>query len=313
MAKPNNAASPKGTNVAKMVVMEQGMEAPKAGLDLSYLDNVCETASEGTFNTAEAVEVKSEEAKPEVPAEPAKPENQPESKAEQPAVDPDEIEDPQFKGKSKKEIYESYKELQKLNGRMSNEVGDYRKFFDQFIMNQAKPQQPQSQQVRPTTDDGKLLEMMLGDPNGFVELVERRLMGKIQSIGAISEVGKVYQQNQDLMQDQNFLKWAVENVDQSVRELADRDPKTCNFIFNSYRALHGKQAPAQQQSPQPAATSRNVVVSPAASGTGSPVKVPPKTWTRREVRELYANNPAEYRRRETEITAAYQNGLVVDK
>jgi len=320
MMKPNRAASPRGTNVAKMVVMGQGgITAPEQTLDLSSLDNVCETAPEGTFNVAEAVEVKSDEpvTPPTPPAEPQAAQDKEPATVPAPDADPDGIDDPQFKGKSRKELYESYKNLQALNGRMSNEVGDYRKFFDQFITNQANNKQPQAQaqtapnQPTPAKNDGELLELMLGDPEAFVEKVEQRLIGKLQSVGTQAEVQKVYQQNQDLMASDEFKTWALENVDLSIRQLADRDPKTCNFIFNSYRALSGKQAPAEAKPPQPAP--RNVVVSAAASGTGTPTKAPPKTWTRREVRELYANNPAEYRRREAEITAAYQAGLVLDK
>lgn len=320
MMKPNRAASPKGTNVAKMVVMGQGgVNAPEQTLDFSTLDNVCETAPEGTFNIAEAVEVKSDEPMP-VPAAPVEEtsvtDKAPESaQTPTPEVDPDGIEDPQFKGKSRKELVESYKHLQALNGRMSNEVGDYRKFFDQFILNQAnnksQPAQAAPVQPAPAKDDGKLLELMLGDPEAFVDTVEKRLMGKLQSVGVQAEVQKVYEKNQDLMNSNEFKTWALENVDFSIRQLADRDPKTCNFIFNSYRALSGKQAPTEAKPPQPAP--RNVVVSAAASGTGTPTKVPPKVWTRTEVRELYANNQAEYRRREAEITAAYQAGLVLDK
>ena len=71
MMKPNRAASPKGTNVAKMVVMGQGgITAPEQTLEFSSLDNVCETAPEGTFNVIEATEVKQNEPVTPTPAAP---------------------------------------------------------------------------------------------------------------------------------------------------------------------------------------------------------------------------------------------------
>lgn len=326
-------APQKRDNAARMVVYGEGDRVADQKLDMSYLDNVVETTPEGTSGLIRAVEV-SDDMFPAIPedgavvppAPPAQPETQGQpEQAAQPQPD-DDIDDPKFKGKSKKEVYNSLKELETRLGKQGNELGDYRKFFDQFMLKQATasqqaPQHVQAPSVARTGDDeAELLDMMLSKPKDFVNHVKRSLYGELQTMGTAQVIAQMDQQNADLFQDEALGPWLRENVDATTLQLADANPKVRQFIFNSYRSMTGKNQPAQATtsidangaSPQPM-TNRKVSVSPGAAGSSNASKPGAKVWTRAEVRDLYSNNNAEYRRLASEIERAYAEGRVINE
>lgn len=350
----NRSGSPKGTskpsalaNVAKMVVTGQGVKAPDQRLDLSYLDNVVEAAPEGTFNVIDAVEVTAvpnPAAQDEPTAEPVQSDPPAPPAQTQPAPDKQETgkdesgEPDEFAGKSAEDLKADLKRLRTEYGRQSNEVGDYRKFFDQFTAQMAKQnQQPaqshpssppvsQPNQAGPvnTEDESQLLEMMLGKPKDFLNLVTNNIMGNIQNVGIKAQIEDLDKSNSDLFADESFKSW-LGQVDPFVLQRADVDPRTRQFVFNTYRAMSGKAQSAQPAqtgrangsivdpngaSPAPR-TNRQVTVT-AAAGSGTPAKAPPATFSRKAMRDLAFKDPGKYSALAHEYTQAINEGRVTD-
>jgi len=311
MAFKKAAPAPSAANVARMMQVGGNTE-PATQADLSYLDNVTEVAPGGTIGSPvsegnpDPSELHVDPSNVNVDGATAQPgpEGQPEQAA---APIEDEVDDPRFKGKSKREIFESYKNLESEAGRHRNEVGEYRRMFDQFVVQQANQnQQPQAQQQPQAlpTDESELLSQLLTKPSQVLNAIEQKVVNQFKQQEAGRLVNQIKTENSALIQDPNFLNWLRSTTPPHIIQTADQDPSTLMFIINQF-----KSTTSANSNHQPAPAPRDIKVGVAA-GTGQSAKPPAKVWTRTEIRNLITRNPDEYRARNQEIAKAYAEGRV---
>lgn len=223
---------------------------------------------------------------------------------------PDSINDPRFEGKSPEDILKSYKELENKFNERNDELGNYRKMFDQHVQ-KSFTQQPQQPQVDPKLSEKKnqeLLEEMLANPQAFVQKIEQRIYNNLGSMASQHEMKNMMHKNQDTLSSPDFKSWLVNNVPQHIAQLADNDPKTFNWIISTYKNNTAPQAAAIQASEQ-AVTRRRVAENAAGIPTGGTVRSKP-IYTRSSIMKMMRENPAEYERLQGDIMLAYKEGRV---
>jgi hypothetical protein len=163
--------------------------------------------------------------------------------------------------------------------------------------------------------------MMLSRPKDFMRHVKQSLFGDLQTMGTTQILQQMDAKNADILQDPNFEAWALSNTTMAMRQQADVDPQARQFIFNSYRSMNGKpqNQPAAANTPAVDAagaapvptTNRTVSVSPSVTGPSTTTSKPgAKIWSRAEIRDLVANDPAGYQKLSGEIAKAYAEGRV---
>lgn len=310
MAKPRQAAPATAANVARMMPAPGAVEhTPQA--DLSYLDNVVSAPPEGTvgFPVSEGnpPEQPPQEAQAEPPAqgEPGQQEQQPPAA---PVPDDDGIDDDRFKGKSKADIFKAYKNLESEQGRHRNEVGEYRRFFDQFVMNQVKANAPA--QANPQVDDAELLSKLLTKPSEVLQTIQQNTVAQVTQARQAELVNQIKMQNINVIRDPGFINWLRAEVPPSTVQRLDQDPGELVFVINTYKRITS--APAQAQASSPAPSAPRDIRPGVAAGTGAPTKTPAKVYTRNEIRSMIVNDNARYQHllATGEIERAYAEGRV---
>jgi len=236
------------------------------------------------------------------------------------ATDPDEVDDPRFKGKSKKDIFESLRHAERLIGRQGEELGHMRRFVDTHV----RPQQVQP--PKPSQEENQaLLKEMLENPTAFVQRTQAAALAQVQGVIVQAELARIRNENQAIMQDPAFANW-LQTVPPHLIQAADQDPQLSAFIFNQYRTANASApppaaSPAQPAAPAPSPASpgmpslaqRSRVMAAAASpGGAARPNVSTPAFTRSQIRKLMAENPAEYERLLPQIVAAHREGRVKD-
>ena len=328
MAYRSERAAPQRANVASVEQIGGGQPI-KSSADLNHLDKVTPSSNAPMvpayvpLSDQEKLDLAQEMGGVPgvVPANPANiPANSPSPVQDpEPPVtpNPDEINDPRFKGKTAKEIYESLRNLESDHGRLANEVGQYRKMFSA-----TNPQQPQSTstQSQPNpVNEADLVAKFLTKPSEVMNQIKADIRAELNANAQRSRLEALASENSTLLQDQKFLGWVKQTVPVSLIMEADRDPDKFQFLVNQYRAT-GALTPAPQPispvvpppvSPQPPVSRTVAVPSVAATGTGASGKAPgPKIWSRKVILNMHLNNPQEYARNVNEIQAAYNEGRV---
>lgn len=244
-----------------------------------------------------------------------------------PASD-DDVDDPRFRGKTKKDVYESLRHLERLAGRQGEELGHYRSYVDTVRAQQPQPKPPQPS----PEENATLLKEMLENPTAFVKRTQAAALAQVQGALLQVELHRVRNENQTLMQDPSFANW-LQAVPPHLVQAADQDPALSTFLFNQYRAAHNQPIPSASNSPAPTpAPTQTPVVSSGAGPVGMPslqqrTKVmqaaaspggaarpstPAHTFTRSQIRKLMSENPSEYERILPEIVTAHREGRVKD-
>lgn len=269
---------------------------------------------------------------PGTPQPPAQPQpGAPEPKQpEQPA--PEDVDDPRFKGKSKKEVYESYRNLERLQGEHAQELKTYKTLYEQQVL---KPQMEAAQKARnpqpeppPPTDPSAVLNEMLTDPVKYerkmIERAKRELFNDLTQASTVAQAQQEAAANQALFQTPEFQEWEKVNLTPALVQQASTDARVVKFIVNAFKASHPTAAPAPapvqpETSPQEPATPAPVVPSapapdrriPLGNAMGAPAAGKPATpgpkFTTAQLARMQIEDPEQYARRQPEILEWYLN------
>lgn len=336
--RPNQDNQPTGRaairNVAAMTVQTVGDNAPPApGNDAPLIgsdDPAVALYDPGAELPPPDVVYPTDDAGAEArPADPApKPKPTP---APAPAADPDDVDDPKFNGKSRREIYQAYKELETKLGEQGREVNEVRRMANDLIQRDLQSRQTKPQPAPASATDDKLevelVSEVLSKPTSFIRRIEERILGQIGAAQAQARVVGARNQHAKVLTDPRFVDWLVANVPRTVAEAADRDPSTLAYIVNQFNAAHPSENPppanpaptppapaSARPAPAPAPTHGEAVRVMTAAAGPAPVKDTGdrqgKIYRSSEIMAQMISNPAEYERNVAEYTRAYEEGRV---
>jgi len=240
---------------------------------------------------------------------------------EQPAPEADEVDDERFKGKSKKDIFDAFRNLEKKFGEHSVEVATYRKLYEEQVLKpqveaRVRAEQPQPTEQTNPNDDTAMLNEMLSSPSKFAKKLkseaQREMMEDLMSRAKGAEIAAEKAKVQNVISSPDFVNWLVTNVPKHVAEQADRDTGTLNFILNSYKAsnpdkfkVEESAATAEVQPPAPKGVDRRIPVGNAVGVPAASRTTAAPQFTLSQLAEMQLRRPDEYARRQPEIVAWY--------
>lgn len=224
--------------------------------------------------------------------------------------------DPRFKDKTPDDVFDSLKNAEQLNGRMGDELGRYRKMFDQKILEGATPKEAAKEVEQETgrklseEDRTKLVNEMLLEPDKFVNRIltdaEQRVVNRLSNAAKETTVQQAFQKHATTLNNPDFQKWLVATVPQNVFNVAAQDPAALDYIVNQFSATSKPQEvtkPAERRIP--------VGTAQGIRSQGSP-SVSPVIFSRYELSKLMDKDPQKYAALQPEIIKAYQEGRVKD-
>lgn len=319
MANPKKASRPDEGNRARMMTVGTMPEPDKFSIE-NLEATVVETnpppyVVEGSLE----LDTPDNAAATQTPEQTAPQGQAPEQKpAEAPAPESDDVDDERFKGKSKKDIFDAFRNLEKKFGEHSVEVATYRKLYEEQVLKPQVEAKMQAEKVAPEqvnpADDTALLNEMLSSPSTFAkrqrEEAKREMMQSLvaqaQSATISAEKAKV----QDVISSPEFVSWLVSTVPKHVAEQADRDPATLNFILNSYKATapekFKQEGPATAEAPAtPKGVDRRIPVGNAVGVPAAARQSASAQFTLSQLADMQLRRPDEYARRQPEIIAWY--------
>lgn len=222
----------------------------------------------------------------------------------------DDILDPRFKGKSVKDVYESYRNLERLKGEKDAEVQNYKQLYETHVL---KPQMEalKAKQVEPPSDDpASELNEMLSNPAAYrkrvVEQAKQELFQNLTQAAVQSEAQQEWHKHAQVFASPEFAAWEKQNLNPALIQAATTDAKIMRFIADSYRNATGaKTAPEPEPNHQPQ-PDRRIPIGPAigAPSASRPAKTTP-SFTTAQLARMQIENPEEYQRRQPEILAWY--------
>lgn len=227
----------------------------------------------------------------------------------QPSIEEDEIPD-KYRGKSVKDIVRMHQEAEKLLGRQSQEVGELRRTFDEYI----KTQLAKEEQAHASTTDTAPVDFF-EDPQKAVEAAIanhpkiREAETVAQQLKMQEAMAKLKQSHPDFEQvvvSDDFLSWVEKSKFRTdLLRKADRnyDYEAADELLSSWKERQGvvdQAAKTEQQS-------RKESVKKASTGNtkGSAEAPSRKVYRRADIIKLMQTDPDRYMALAEEIRQAY--------
>lgn len=223
-----------------------------------------------------------------------------------------------YRGKSMEEIVRMHQEAEKLLGRQSQEVGELRKAFDSFVIQQAQKNVPQDASHDADDDD---------DTDFFVkprdavrrELENHPAIKEAQAISqeykkanSLQQLQRMHPDMADILRDNAFQQWIGKSkYRQNLFVQADQnyDYEAASELFSTWKEVKGvvnqtKQVEkqAQKQEIKKAATG-----SARSNPDGQQTR---KIYRRADIRKLMQTDPDRYMELSEDILKAYAEGRV---
>ncbi|MHA2063538.1 MAG: hypothetical protein ACXABY_04060 [Candidatus Thorarchaeota archaeon] len=211
-----------------------------------------------------------------------------------------------WKGKSLGDVIAAHAELEKTMGRQSDELGTYRKLFDQHATKAA-----------PTNGEApekSLQDKFFENPEEFKrEMREDNAAYTMQQIAireGLEKLNSDFPNRTETVQSDDFRSWAMENVPPQILQQGDTDPRTAHFILDRYKK--DRVGAKTEEHALRESVEREQQVRSAQTPTSTArdnVSTSPK-FTRHELAKMMMERPDEYAARQTEILQAYAAGQV---
>lgn len=253
-------------------------------------------------------------------------ENPPEKVETDIPVRDEEIDDPRFKGKSKKDIYQSYTELEKLKQRHDDEIGTIRKALDAKIIGDLQRDAPAK--PKQLTDE-EFNNKFLDNPRAVLNHVymtakEETKREILQDFGRQSayqgEMNKLLTEHPDretVINTPEFNDWVAKNVPSHIFSYASTgfpeqnispDPAMANLILRAYKKEMSIET-VKNEAIKEATTKKGAAkiassIGSSARGGAEPV------FTRMQLAEIMISEPEKYRAMQPQILRAYAEGRV---
>lgn len=225
-----------------------------------------------------------------------------------------------FKGKSTKEIADSYVNLEKELGRKAQEIGELRQLTDQILRQQisqpqAKPSEPELEETDFFVDPKAAIEKAVASHPKIKEFEEQtKLSIQQQQIAKAKAAEQAFKEKhgdfQEILQEEDFQKWITASpVRQQLfaQANANYDFYAGDELFSTYKELKKvKQAQKEKQADEAKAGLKAASVPSGVSSSEPSTKV----YRRADLIRLKMTDPSRYEAMSDEILKAYSEGRV---
>ena len=257
-------------------------------------------AIEGYVNIAEEAEAEAE-----APVETPEVEEAPEEADDLPE---------KYRGKSASDIARMHQELEKRLGQQSQEVGDLRRHFDDYIRTQAStvPSAPEApeEEVDFFADPAKAVAKAIENHPSLRQAQE--LASQMAKSSAMEKLHAKHPDMQDILQDNGFQEWvgASKYRQQMFRDAdVNYDFEAADELLSLYKERKGVAKQVEQV--EKVARKQEVKNASTGSARSNPEgQTSRKVYRRRDIIELMNTDPKRYEALMPEIMKAYAEGRV---
>lgn len=224
-----------------------------------------------------------------------------------------------FKGKSAKEIADSYVNLERELGRKAQEVGELRsltdKILQQQISQQATKEEPELEDTDFFVDPKTAIQRAVENHPKIKQFEEQtRLSIQQQQVFKAKQSEEAFKKKhedfQEILQEKGFQEWVTSSpVRQQLfaQANANYDFYAGDELFSTYKELKKvKQARQEKQADETRATLKSASVPAGVASSESPTKV----YRRADLIRLKMTDPSRYDAMGDEILKAYSEGRV---
>jgi len=219
-----------------------------------------------------------------------------------------------YRGKSASDIARMHQELEKRLGQQSQEVGELRKHFDEYVQNSVQSQQSAPEVPQEPVD-------FFADP---AEAVKRAIdnhptLQQAQAVAAemaksqaLAKLQTAHPDMEDVLNDKGFQEW-VSKSEIRRKLYADADHNYDFAAANELLTLYKERATVVKQTEAVEKQVRKQDIKKASTGTArsNPEgSKPKKVYRRRDIIELMNTDPSRYEALMPEIMKAYEEGRV---
>ena len=262
---------------------------------------------EGNETEAEFASLAEEEA-------PAEPEAE-EVLAEETPAEPEDDLPEKYQGKTTAEIARMHQELEKRLGQQSQEVGELRRHFDDYVQSsitaqQSAPEAPVEEDVDFFADPAKAVAQAIENHPTLQQA--QAVAAEMAKSQALAKLKATHPDMDTILSDQSFKDWvaASEVRSEMYREADQRyDFAKANELLNLYK----DRAAVVEQTKVVEKQAQKNEIKKASTGTArsNPEGVSPKkVYRRRDIIELMNTDPKRYEALMPEIMQAYSEGRV---
>lgn len=225
-----------------------------------------------------------------------------------------------YRGKSVEDVAKMHQELEKLNSRQAQEVGEHRKFVDDMLKRELlrnTAQQQSSQEIEEDPNEKffkkptEAMDEYLSNHPTIKQAQEQALMMKAQS--AQQNLHQQFPDFVEIVKDPAFKEWVnASPIRQRLYDAADEgyDLTAATELFGTWKAISGSTQPAQQSVNNEVKENRSKSLKAASVDTGTSAISSNKKYSRKAIQDLLKNNPDKYYANSEEILQAYAEGRV---
>lgn len=216
----------------------------------------------------------------------------------------------QYKGKSTDEIIKMHQEAESRLGKQGEEVGQYRKIIDDFILKQTKSNEPEeAEEIDFFADPDKAVEHKIANHPTLKQL--EQLGVQMQQSQTLSALQQKHPDLKDIAMSPEFQKWVTgSKVRQQLYEQANSQYNydAADELFSTWKEIRNVAKQTVEVERKERKQALNAASTGGASGsTEAPSK---KIYRRADIIELMRTNPKRYQSMSDEIMRAYQEGRV---
>ena len=218
-----------------------------------------------------------------------------------------------YRGKTVAEIARMHTEAEKQIGKQSNEVGELRQAFDEFVQSSVKTKDEPAQEIDPSE--------FFSDPNAAMERAianhpklrqAEAVTAEMKKNNSLARLKSEFPDMQNTLQDVNFQQWVQASpIRKQLFANADRhyDYDSAAELLGNYRARQGvveqtKQVEKKMQS------NELKKASTGAARSNPDARRTKKVYRRSDIIKLMKHDPARYESLADDIMAAYSEGRV---
>jgi hypothetical protein len=216
----------------------------------------------------------------------------------------------QYKGKSTDEIIKMHQEAESRLGKQGEEVGQYRKIIDDFILKQTKSNEPEeAEEIDFFADPDKAVEHKIANHPTLKQL--EQLGVQMQQSQTLSALQQKHPDLKEIAMSPEFQKWVTgSKVRQQLYEQANSQYNydAADELFSTWKEIRNVAKQTVEVERKERKQALNAASTGGASGsTEAPSK---KIYRRADIIELMRTNPKRYQSMSDEIMRAYQEGRV---